>query len=45
MNPSTQKVIAPQLIEPLYIVAAQLNVLTADGTATSIVMIEKTRPE
>jgi hypothetical protein len=30
--------------DPLYIVAVQLNVLTADGTATIIVRIEKTRP-
>ena len=44
MKPTTQNVGDSQVTEPLYIVAAQLNVFTADGTATSIVMIENTRP-
>ena len=34
---------ASNVIDPLYIVAVQLNTLIADGTATSIVMIENTR--
>ena len=44
MKPMTQNVGDSHVTEPLYIVAAQLNVFTADGTATSIVMIENTRP-
>ena len=44
MKPMTQKVGDSHVTEPLYIVAVQLKVFTADGTATSIVMIENTRP-
>jgi hypothetical protein len=44
MKPTTHQVGDSQLTDPLYMVAVQLNVFTADGTATSIEMMEKTRP-
>jgi hypothetical protein len=44
MNPTTKKVGDSHDTEPLYIVAVQLKVFTADGTATSMLMNENTRP-
>ena len=44
MKPMTQYVGDSHVTDPLYIVAVQLNVFTADGTATSMVMMENTRP-
>src|SRR5262245_4468968 len=44
-KPNTQIIGAFHQIAPLYIVAVQLNVLTAEGTATAYVRIENTSAE